>query len=44
MPESQPDWVSVARLVLLSRKLDRLEVEELTPPGQSQLSVLSRWT
>ncbi len=27
------DWQKVARLVLLSRALDRLEVEQLTPQG-----------
>ncbi len=28
------DWLKVARLVLLSRQLDRLEVEQLTPNGK----------
>ncbi len=30
----QPDWLQVARIVLLSRKLDALEVEQLTPQGK----------
>jgi 2-oxoisovalerate dehydrogenase E1 component len=29
-----PDWLKVARLVLLSREMDRLEVEQLTPQGK----------
>jgi len=29
-----PDWEKVARLVLLSREMDRLEVEQLTPQGK----------
>lgn len=33
LPE-QPDWLKVARLVLLSREMDRLEVERLTPQGK----------
>ena len=28
------DWLKVARLVLLSRQLDRLEIEQLTPNGK----------
>ena len=28
------DWLQVARLLLLSRELDRLEVEQLTPQGK----------
>lgn len=28
------DWLKVARLVLLSRQIDRLEVEQLTPQGK----------
>jgi len=28
------DWLHVARLVLLSRKIDQLEVEQLTPQGK----------
>ncbi|MEJ2601067.1 MAG: thiamine pyrophosphate-dependent enzyme [Anaerolineales bacterium] len=28
------DWLKVARLVLLSRELDRLEIEQLTPNGK----------
>jgi len=34
MPEIQPDWLKVARFALLSREMDRLEVEELTPQGK----------
>ena len=29
-----PDWREVARLVMLSRALDRLEIEQLTPQGE----------
>jgi 2-oxoisovalerate dehydrogenase E1 component len=31
---AQPDWQAVARTVLLSRKLDELEVQQLTPQGK----------
>jgi 2-oxoisovalerate dehydrogenase E1 component len=31
---SNIDWRKIARIVLLSRKLDRLEVEQLTPQGK----------
>ena len=31
---TDPDWLKVARLVLLSREIDRLEVEQLTPQGK----------
>jgi len=34
MSEPQIDWLKVARSVLLSRELDRLEVEQLTPQGK----------
>lgn len=34
MTVPQIDWLQVARLMLLSRELDRLEVEELTPQGK----------
>jgi 2-oxoisovalerate dehydrogenase E1 component len=31
---AQPDWQAVARTTLLSRKLDELEVQQLTPQGK----------
>jgi 2-oxoisovalerate dehydrogenase E1 component len=31
---AQPDWQAVARTILLSRKLDELEVQQLTPQGK----------
>jgi 2-oxoisovalerate dehydrogenase E1 component len=34
MTKKQPDWHKVARLALLSRELDRLEVEQLAPQGK----------
>ncbi len=34
MASSPVDWLNVARLVLLSREMDRLEVEQLTPQGK----------
>lgn len=34
MNGNQPDWLEVAHKVLLSRKLDMLEVEQLTPQGK----------
>lgn len=34
MDRTDIDWIKVARLVLLSRELDRLEVEQLTPQGK----------
>ena len=34
MTENLPDWVEVAHTVLLSRKLDLLEVHQLTPQGK----------
>ena len=34
MTPTQPDWLKVARLALLSRELDRLEVEQLAPLGK----------
>ena len=34
MEPEQIDWVKVARFVLLSRKLDQLEVEHLAPQGK----------
>jgi 2-oxoisovalerate dehydrogenase E1 component len=34
MTLDQPDWQKVARLALLSRQLDHLEVEQLTPQGK----------
>ncbi|MEW5872139.1 MAG: thiamine pyrophosphate-dependent enzyme [Chloroflexota bacterium] len=33
-PESGLDWLKVARLMLRSRRLDQLEVEQLTPQGK----------
>jgi 2-oxoisovalerate dehydrogenase E1 component len=33
MTETKVDWLKVARLLLLSREMDRLEVERLTPQG-----------
>jgi 2-oxoisovalerate dehydrogenase E1 component len=34
MPNPPVDWLKVARLMLLSREMDRLEVEKLTPQGK----------
>lgn len=34
MPEIQLDWLKVTRIALLSREMDRLEVEQLTPQGK----------
>jgi 2-oxoisovalerate dehydrogenase E1 component len=34
MTESHIDWLKVARSALLSREMDRLEVEQLTPQGK----------
>jgi 2-oxoisovalerate dehydrogenase E1 component len=34
MARAQVDWPKVARLLLLSREMDRLEVEQLTPQGK----------
>jgi 2-oxoisovalerate dehydrogenase E1 component len=34
MSKQRIDWLKIARLVLLSRKLDRLEIEQLTPNGK----------
>src|SRR3990172_6478789 len=34
MPDPKIDWHSVARFCLLSREMDRLEVEQLTPQGK----------
>ena len=34
MPDPEIDWHSVARFCLLSREMDRLEVEQLTPQGK----------
>ncbi len=34
MTELKIDWLKVARSVLLSREMDRLEVEKLTPQGK----------
>jgi 2-oxoisovalerate dehydrogenase E1 component len=34
MIEKSFDWLEVARLVMLSREMDRLEVESLTPQGK----------
>jgi len=34
MTEKQIDWLRVARSALLSREMDRLEVEKLTPQGK----------
>lgn len=34
MTKTEVDWSEVARLVLLSRALDRLEIEQLTPQGK----------
>jgi 2-oxoisovalerate dehydrogenase E1 component len=34
MSKQRIDWLKIARLVLLSRQLDRLEIEQLTPNGK----------
>ena len=34
MTNPRVDWFRVAHLLLLSREMDRLEVEELTPQGK----------
>jgi 2-oxoisovalerate dehydrogenase E1 component len=34
MPETPPDWLAIARLALLSRAVDRLQIEELAPQGK----------
>lgn len=34
MPDQDVDWLKVARLALLSRAIDRLEVEQLAPQGK----------
>jgi 2-oxoisovalerate dehydrogenase E1 component len=34
MERPQIDWLKIGRLVLLSREIDRLEVDELTPAGK----------
>ncbi len=34
MQSAHIDWLKIARLVLISREIDRLEVEELTPQGK----------
>ena len=34
MPDSSVDWLDIAQTVLLSREMDRLEVEQLTPQGK----------
>ncbi len=34
MPEMQLDWLKVSRYAMLSREMDRLEVEKLTPQGK----------
>ncbi|MEK7328716.1 MAG: thiamine pyrophosphate-dependent enzyme, partial [Chloroflexota bacterium] len=34
MTDAKVDWPKVARLLLLSREMDRLEVERLTPQGK----------
>jgi 2-oxoisovalerate dehydrogenase E1 component len=34
MSKQRVDWLKIARLVLLSRQLDRLEIEQLTPNGK----------
>ncbi len=34
MTENSPDWLEVAHIVLLSRKMDLLEVQQLTPNGK----------
>lgn len=34
MPDQYPDWLKVARLMLLSREMDRLEAETLAPQGK----------
>ncbi|REJ66638.1 MAG: pyruvate dehydrogenase [Planctomycetota bacterium] len=36
-----PSWLEVARLAFLSRQLDQLEIERLTPAGQVQLQLSS---
>jgi 2-oxoisovalerate dehydrogenase E1 component len=42
MPQSGPDWPRVARWVLLSRELDRLEEEQLTPQGKVKYQFSAR--
>jgi 2-oxoisovalerate dehydrogenase E1 component len=42
MPPSGPDWPRVARWVLLSRELDRLEEEQLTPQGKVKYQFSAR--
>ncbi len=34
MSKQRIDWLKITRLVLLSRQLDRLEIEQLTPKGK----------
>jgi 2-oxoisovalerate dehydrogenase E1 component len=34
MSKRRIDWLKIARMVLLSRQLDRLEIEQLTPNGK----------
>ena len=34
-----PDWLEVARLVLLSRQIDRVEEEQLAPQGRTKLQL-----
>ncbi len=37
----EPDWLEVARLVLLSRKIDQIEEEQLAPQGKMKLQLSS---
>ena len=37
----EPDWLEVARLVLLSRRIDQVEEEQLAPQGKTKLQLSS---
>ena len=37
----EPDWLEVTRLVLLSRKIDQIEEEQLAPQGKTKLQLSS---
>ncbi len=34
MADNSPNWLDVAHIILLSRKMDLLEVQQLTPQGK----------
>ena len=38
---SEPDWQNVTRVLLTSRKIDRLEEEDLAPAGKIKLQLSS---